>query len=123
MNEQIGRGSHSAVLLTWEQLDPAERQSLMECLGDPVTSWRTIPAEQEQSGNLQSMKSCGIEDVMADALQFPMNGVRCGDSSRPVRPGLQGSDLLGGRLDDVAEEKQQGFLAFPGIQQAFAWFC
>ena len=48
MNEQSRRGSHSAVLLTWKQLDPAERQSLMECLDDPVTSWRTIAAEQEQ---------------------------------------------------------------------------
>ena len=49
MNEQIGRSSHGTMLLTWKQLDPAERQSLMECLGDPVTSWRTIAAEQEQS--------------------------------------------------------------------------
>ena len=48
MNEQIGGSSHGTVLLTRKQLDPAERQSLMECLGDPVTSWRTIAGEQEQ---------------------------------------------------------------------------
>jgi hypothetical protein len=51
MDEQSRRGSHSAVLLTREQLDPAGRQNLMECLGDPMTTWRTIPSEQEQSGN------------------------------------------------------------------------
>jgi hypothetical protein len=68
------------------------------------------------------MKSFGIEDVMADALQFPVNGVGRGDSSGPIRPGLQGSDLLGGCLDDVAEEKQQGFLAFPRIQQRLHGF-
>lgn len=69
------------------------------------------------------MKSRGIEDVMADALQFSIDGVCRGNSSGPVWSSLQGSDLLGWCPDDVAEEKQQGFLTFPGIQQALHGFA
>ena len=68
------------------------------------------------------MKSRGIEDVMADALQFSIDGVCRGNSSGPVWSSLQGSDLLGWCPDDVAEEKQQGFLAFPRIQQRLHGF-
>ena len=105
------------MLLPLEDLDLAAGQGMVKFFCNEMAARGTLAAKQEQSRNMHVMKAERFENIVFDTLQFAMNGMRCGDSFRPVRTGPHGRNFIGGRFDYVSKKEQQRFFPLSRVQQ------
>ena len=82
--------------LPLEDSDLAAGQGMVKFFCNKMAARGALTAKQEQSRNMQIMKPKRFENIVFDTLQFAMNGMRCGDSLRPMDSSLHCGNLMGG---------------------------